>query len=100
MLVVRFKVKCLPDKRDATLAALQDVVLPSRKLAGVVHFDIGQDLTDPDSFVALEVFEDREALERQEALAEVGKVLALLPDAIAQEPEATIYHVSSSEPWG
>ena len=100
MLVVRFKLKCVADKREVTLAALRDVVMPSRKLSGVIHFDIGQDLTDPDSFIATEVFEDRGALDRQEAQAEVAKVMALLPDAIAQEPEATIYHVASAEPLG
>jgi quinol monooxygenase YgiN len=52
------------------------------------------------SFIATEVFEDRAALDRQESLREVGKVLALLPESVAAAPEATIYHVSSSEPHG
>jgi quinol monooxygenase YgiN len=69
-------------------------------LDGVVSFDMGRDITDPDSFIALEVFEDREALERQESLAVVQTTLGLLEEALAAEPEATIFHVSSSEPWG
>lgn len=100
MLVVRFKLKCAAGKREVMLTALRDVVTPSRKLSGVIHFDIGQDLTDPDAFIATEVFEDKEALDRQEAQGEVARVMALLPDAIAEEPEATIYHVASSEAWG
>ena len=99
MIVVRFKVKSRPEKRDALRAALRDVVAPSRKLDGVIDFDIGQDLDDPDSFIATEIFEDRAALDRQEAQAEVGKVMELLSEALAAEPEATIYHVSSSELW-
>jgi hypothetical protein len=30
----------------------------------------------------------------------VAAVMALMGDSLAAEPEATIYHVSSSEPWG
>ena len=41
-----------------------------------------------------------EALARQEALPQAKKVIALLPEVLAEAPEATIYHISSSEPWG
>lgn len=100
MIVVRFKVKCQPDKSKQLRAAFEAVVAPSRAVEGVLHFDIAQDLTDPNVFIATEVFTDRDALARQESLAEVGKVLALLPDVLAAEPEATIYNVSSAEAWG
>jgi len=100
MIVVRFKVRCRPDKTVQVKQAMERVIAPSRALAGVITFDIAQDLSDANSLVATEVFDDRAALERQESLAEVAAVLALLPDALAAEPEATIFHVSSSEPWG
>lgn len=100
MIVIRFKVKAKPDKAEELRAAFQSVVGPSRKVQGAVHFDIARDVTDPNSFIATEVFENRAALERQEALAEVQKVIALLPNVLAEDPEATIYNVSSSEPWG
>jgi len=99
MIVVRFKVRARPEKAEELRAAFQSVVAPSRKVQGALHFDIGRDVTDPNSFIATEVFEDRAALERQEALAEVQKVIALLPNVLAGDPEATIYNVSS-EPWG
>ena len=100
MIVIRFKVKCKPEKSEQMRAALEAVVGPSRAVEGVLNFDIGRDLTDPDAFIATEVFADRAALERQESLSEVQSVIELLPDALAAEPEATIYNVSSSEPWG
>lgn len=100
MVVVRFMVRCQPGKAEQVGNALQDVVLPSRALAGVVSFDIGRDITDPDVFIATEVFEDRAALDRQESLPEVANALAILEDSLAAEPVATIFHVSSSEPWG
>jgi hypothetical protein len=53
---------------------------------------------DPVSGVATEVFEDDAARERQESLAEVARVLGMLPDAVAAPPEATVFRVSASEP--
>ena len=100
MIVVRFKAQCQPDKVDQVMAAFEEVIPPSRAVDGVISFDIARDLADPDSFIAVEVFEDRAALDRQESLAEVGKVLAILGESLAAAPEATIYHVSSSEPHG
>jgi quinol monooxygenase YgiN len=100
MIVVRFKVQCKPEKTEQALAALKEVIAPSRALDGVIGFDLAQDLADPDSIIAIEVFADRAALERQESLPEVQKVMGLFDEFLAAEPEATIFHVSSSEPWG
>ena len=65
MIVVRFKVSCQPESLDDALKAFEAVVAPSRALEGVISFDIGQDLTDPNSIIATEVFEDRAALDRR-----------------------------------
>ncbi len=100
MILIRFKVKCKTEKAEELRTAFDAVVAPSRTVQGVLHFDIARDITDPNSFIATEVFTDRAALERQESLPEVQKVIALLPSVLAGEPEATVYNVSSSEPWG
>ena len=100
MIVVRFKVRCRPERRRDAVEAFGKVVEPSRTVEGVIHFDIGQDLADPDCLIATEVFEDRAALDRQEALPEVGAVMTLFPEIIDGEPEATIYEVASAEPYG
>ncbi len=100
MIVVRFKAKCKPEKTEQAAAAFEAVVAPSRAVEGVVSFDIGRDVADPNSFIATEVFADRAALSRQESLPVVQEAIRLLPQLLAAEPEATIFHVSSSEPWG
>src|ERR1700674_5040424 len=100
MIVVRFKVTCQPGKTEHALAVFEPVIAPSRALDGVIHFDIARDIADPNSIVAVEVFEDRAALDRQESLPEVAKVMDLLPQVVAAAPEATIFQVSSSEPYG
>jgi quinol monooxygenase YgiN len=96
MLVIRFKVQCQPDKIDEALAAFAAVVPPSRDVEGVVSFDIARDILDPNSIIAVEVFEDEDARVRQESLSEVGRVMSLLPTVVSAPPEATIFNVSSS----
>jgi quinol monooxygenase YgiN len=96
-MVIRFRVRCRPDKAEELSEAFEEVLGPSRAVHGVVSFDIARSLDDPNVFIATEVFEDPAARERQEALPEVGKVMAMLPGALASPPEATIFHVSSSE---
>ena len=99
MIVVRFVMTCRPDKTDEAIGVLREVVAASRGLDGVVSFDIGRDLVDPNSLIATEVFTDREALDRQESLPEVARAMQLFEDALAAPPEATIFHVSSSEAY-
>ena len=96
MIVLRFKVQCRPERIDEALDAFRAVVAPSREVEGVISFDIARDLADPTSVVAVEVFEDEAARERQESLPEVAAVMSLLPEAVAAPPEATVFEVSSS----
>jgi quinol monooxygenase YgiN len=91
MIVVRFKVRCQPDKTAGLREALTAVIAPARATQGVISFDIAQDLTDPNAFIATEVFADQTARERQESLPEVAAVMALLPSSIAAPPEMTEY---------
>ncbi|MDQ6846390.1 MAG: antibiotic biosynthesis monooxygenase [Candidatus Dormibacteraeota bacterium] len=98
MLVVRFKVHCHDAKTDEMIAAMSQVVEAARSLPGVIHFDVGRDVLDPNSLIATEVFEDRSAMEREEQLPAVAKVVELLQGgALAGPPEWTIYDVASSE---
>ena len=98
MIVVRFKVRCQPDKTDDVAAAMKNVVAPSRALPGVIYFDVARDVTDPNALIATEVFEDRAAMERQESQPEVATVVGLVEaGALAAPPEWTIYDVTSAE---
>ena len=97
VIVIRFRVQCQPAKSEELAAAFAKVLEPSRSLDGVVSFDIARDLSDPNTFIATEVFENAAARGRQEALPEVANVMSLLAMALAAPPEATLFHVSSSE---
>ena len=101
MIVVRFKVHCRPERTEEVLTAMRAVVAPSRSLPGVVHFDVARDATDDNALLAVEVFEDRAAMERQETQSEVAAVAALMENgALDGPPEWTVYEVSSSESPG
>ena len=98
MVIVRFKVHCLPDKTEEMMDAMAAIVAPSRALQGVIHFDVARDVIDGDALIATEVFEDRAAMERQEALPEVARAVDLIgAGALAEAPEWTIYEVASAE---
>jgi quinol monooxygenase YgiN len=67
-------------------------------MSGVINFDIGRDITDPDSLIATEVYDDRAAMDRQEAQPEVAKLLDLISaGALVGPPDWTIYEVASTE---
>ncbi|MCZ7583536.1 MAG: antibiotic biosynthesis monooxygenase [Deltaproteobacteria bacterium] len=100
MIAVRFKVRCRSDKAEETMKAFQEIVDASRAVKGVIHFDMGRDITDPDTFIATEVFEDRAALDRQEALPSVQRFIGVLETIVAAPPEATVYEIASAEAWG
>ena len=55
MIVGRFEVQCRPDRTEEVAAAIAAVEAPSRELPGVVHFDVARSLTDPNTFVGIEV---------------------------------------------
>ena len=96
MIVGRFKVQCRPERTEEVAAAITAVEAPSRALPGVVHFDVTRSLTDPNTFVVLEVFEDQEALRRQNELGEVAAVLRLVDaGALTGDYEWTVWDAST-----
>ena len=96
MIAIRFKMQCRAERAEEVASAFAAVVGPSRELEGVVSFDIGRDVVDPNSFVAVEVFEDEAARERQESLPEVAAVMELLPQVVTAPPQATVFQVASA----
>lgn len=98
MIVARFKVQSRPERTDEVAAVIAAVEAPSRELPGVVHFDVTRSLTDSNTFVVVEVFEDRSALQRQEEQQEVAAVLRLVEaGALVREPEWTVWETTATQ---
>jgi quinol monooxygenase YgiN len=92
VIVVVFKVRCQPERASELRSAFAAVLERSRSLPGVMSFDVAEALDDPTAFIATEVFEDAGARERQEALPEVGAVMAILKGgALAAPPDVAVY---------
>jgi quinol monooxygenase YgiN len=92
VIIGRFKVTCRPERVDEVTAAMAAVEAPSRRLPGVVRFDVVRSLTDPNALLAVEVFEDRDALDRQNAQDEVAALLRLIgAGAIVGDYEWTVW---------
>ena len=94
MIILRFKIRSKPDKRDELMAALAEIITPARATEGVINFDIARTLLDPDSFIATAIYENGTALERQESLPQVARVMAMLPESLVEPPERTIFDAS------
>jgi quinol monooxygenase YgiN len=94
VVILRFKVHSKPDESDKLMAALAEIIAPARATEGVINFDIARVLRDPDWFIATAVYENGAALERQESLPEVHRVMAMLPGSLVEPPERTIYDAS------
>ena len=91
MVILRFKIHSKPDKSDELMAALGEIITPARATEGVISFDIARALIDPDSFIATAIYEDGAALERQESLPEVDRVMKILPESLVEPPERKIF---------
>jgi len=94
MIILRFKIRSKPDKRDDLIAALAEIITPARATDGVISFDIARTLLDPDSFIATALYDNGAALERQESLPQVARVMAMLPESLVEPPERTIFDAS------
>jgi quinol monooxygenase YgiN len=91
MVILRFKIHAKPDKSEELMAALAEIITPARATEGVVELDIARVLGEPDFFIATAIYEDGAALERQESLPEVHRVMAMLPESLMAPPERTIF---------
>ena len=57
MLVNRVKIMINPDKRRQFLDAITKLVHASREAKGVISYDICESTTEPNTFIAIEVYE-------------------------------------------
>ena len=94
MVILRFKIRSKPEKRDEVMAALAEIITPARATEGVINFDIARVLLEPDSFIATAIYEDGAALERQESAAEVHRAMAIFSESLVGPPERTIFDAS------
>jgi quinol monooxygenase YgiN len=99
MIIFRVSGKVYPQKIEEARRKFADLSAASRNVPGVISFDVAQDVTDPEIFISMEVYEDQGAVDRQGDLAELRALMAALDDMLAAGPRGNIFHVSTAEPW-
>ena len=99
MIIYRVAGKVRAHRIDEARQTFADLAAASRAVPGVVSFDVAQDVTDPETFVSIEVYEDQPAVDRQGELPELHALMACLGDLLADGPHGTVFHVSATEPW-
>ena len=98
-MIVVGRVSCAAEHRAALVALLERMQEESRREPGCLRYGFFAAVEDPLTFVAVEEWADREALDRHFAkphLQEFSRGLAAL---VAQPPEVAIHEVAETSPF-
>ena len=98
MLVMRGKVVVKPEAREAFVEAVQKLVAVSREGEGVLHYDVGESITEPNTFVSLEVYQDEEAARRNEQTSAWAEAVPVIQRSLAEAPSGEAYTVQEARP--
>jgi quinol monooxygenase YgiN len=99
VLLVIGRVECGPEQRDELVALFTRMQDDSRREDGCVRYGFFAAVEDPLSFVAVEEWADREALDKhfaQPHLLEFGRRLLEL---VSARPEVAIHEVADTKPF-
>jgi quinol monooxygenase YgiN len=99
MLLVIGRVKCDSENREELIELLGQMQDDSRKEEGCLRYGFFAAVEDQDSFVAVEEWEDREALDRHFAEPHLARFSGRLLELVSGRPEVAIHEVSATSPF-
>ncbi|MEV0821970.1 putative quinol monooxygenase [Nonomuraea rubra] len=99
MILYRVAVTVDPAHLQRAHRLFAELVDVSRRVPGVIDFDIMQDPGNPHRFVSIEVYADEEAVELQGKLPQLHAVMDAFPTLLITGPKGTKFVVLASEPW-
>jgi quinol monooxygenase YgiN len=99
MLLVIGRVRCRPEQRDQLVALMEEMQDNSRREDGCLRYGFFAAVEDPLSFVAVEEWADREALDRHFAQPHLLEFAGRLPALVSSQPEVAIHDVSETLPF-
>ena len=94
MILVIGRVRCEEANRAALIEALAGMQDVSRKEGGCVRYGFFAAVEDPLSFVAVEEWADREALDRHIAEPHLQEFAAKLLELVSERPEVAIHDIA------
>ncbi|HYU60183.1 MAG TPA: putative quinol monooxygenase [Solirubrobacterales bacterium] len=99
MLIVIGRVECRPEDRDDLIAAFEEMQGNSRREEGCMRYGFFTAVEDPLSFIAVEEWADREALDRHFAQPHLHEFARRLGELISARPEVAIHEVADTKPF-
>jgi quinol monooxygenase YgiN len=96
VLLVIGRVRCEPDRRDELIGLFETMQGNSRREAGCLRYGFFQAVEDPLSFVAVEEWADREALDAHFAQPHLQEFSRGLLERVSEAPEVAIHEIAGT----
>ncbi len=99
MLLVIGRVECAAERRDELVAQLKEMQDNSRREEGCLRYGFFAAVENPLSFVAVEEWLDREALDRHFAQPHLQEFTGRLLELVSGQPEVAIHEIAETNPF-
>jgi quinol monooxygenase YgiN len=99
MLLVIGRVRCDPERREELVALLERMQNDSRREEGCIRYGFFAAVEDEHSFIAVEEWQDREALDRHFVEPHLHEFSARLLELVSERPEVAIHEISETNPF-
>jgi quinol monooxygenase YgiN len=96
MIAIKATIPIKPDERDRAIELMSELGEKSRAEDGVIDYRVATDIDDPNTFRALEQYEDEETFNRHLEADHTQKMIQELPDLLAGELEMRRLDVESA----
>jgi quinol monooxygenase YgiN len=96
VLLVIGRVRCASEQREELIAQLERMQDDSRREDGCLRYGFFAAVEDPLSFVAVEEWVDREALDRHFAQPHLHEFAGKLLDLVSERPEVAIHEIAGT----
>jgi quinol monooxygenase YgiN len=99
MILVIGRVRCEAAQRDELIGLMERMQERSRPEEGCLRYGFFSAVEDPLSFVAVEEWADREALDRHFAQPHLQEFARGLGEVVSERPEVAIHAIESTSPF-
>jgi quinol monooxygenase YgiN len=96
VLLVIGRVSCEPERREDLIGLLRRMQEDSRREEGCLRYGFFAAVEDENSYIAVEEWTDREALDRHFAEPHLHEFSARLLELVSQRPEVAIHEVAGT----
>ena len=96
MVLVIGRVRCSDEKRGELIPLLEKMQNDSREEDGCIRYGFFAAVEDPNSFVAVEEWADREALDKHFAQPHLQEFGSGLLELVSERPEVAIHEIAGT----